>query len=171
MSSFADEKTNGTLKLLMKSPIRSKDIIIGKFLSCSLLILILLTSSLIFPIFINYHGDPDWGLVLSSYGGLFLLSNTYIAFCLWLSIFCDSPFTSFLSSIFGLLIIYLTNLFTPLLKGDSLGASALSYISTTDHFQIFLKGATTVSDLTYFFSSTALFLFFATLSLDSLRWR
>src|SRR4030042_7143843 len=66
MKSWAEEKKEGTLELIMTQPISKGELIIGKLLSSLLFILILLFLTLPIPITLNILGNPDNGVLIAS---------------------------------------------------------------------------------------------------------
>ena len=79
MRLWAEERKNGTIELLMTLPITVLQAVIGKFLAAWLFTAIALF--LTFPIWltVNYLGDPDNGVIISSYCGSFLMAGGYLA--------------------------------------------------------------------------------------------
>ena len=63
MGLFSEDLNNRTFRLLLKAPIYSYEIVLGKFLACLIMMSVILFLSLVFPLFLGFHGNPDWGLV------------------------------------------------------------------------------------------------------------
>ena len=67
MKLWAEERKTGTIELILTLPIKTSEVVIGKFLAAWLFI----TFSLIltFPIWltVNYLGSPDNGIIFSGY--------------------------------------------------------------------------------------------------------
>lgn len=171
MSSFSEERRNQTLRLLQTSPISATQIVFGKFLSAAAILALVLVCSAVYPLFIKAYGNPDGGVILTSYLGLFLLMCAQLAFGLWISSMATHQFMAFLFTMFGLFLLLILNWVAPGISSDSLGAKVIKYIASTDHLDQFFKGMLTVADVTYFVVFTAMFLFFTNVVLDSQRWR
>lgn len=79
MGLWSQERQLGTVELLFTLPISIKEAVVGKFLASWLFAGVAL--SLTFPIWltVNYLGDPDNGVILSSYIGSWLMSGAYLA--------------------------------------------------------------------------------------------
>ena len=60
MRLFAEEKRQGTIELLVTSPIHDLEIVIGKWLSAVLMYAALLVVLLIDYSFFFIYGNPDW---------------------------------------------------------------------------------------------------------------
>ena len=79
MRLIAEEKRNGTIELLLTSPIQDLSIILGKWLGAILLYLCILAMSLLNVAFLFAWGKPDWKPVLVAYLGLVLQGGCLLA--------------------------------------------------------------------------------------------
>ena len=80
MRLFAEERKSGTEQLLMTSPLSLTSIVIAKFISASLIIVITeLCTGMYFAI-LCYFGMPDIAKSLVTLLGFLLLANAYISF-------------------------------------------------------------------------------------------
>ena len=79
MRLWAEERKSGTIELLMTLPLTTTQAVLGKFIAAWLFTAIAL--SLTFPIWltVNYLGNPDNGIIISSYCGSFLMAGGYLA--------------------------------------------------------------------------------------------
>src|ERR1700683_2287032 len=84
MRLFAEEKRSGTIELLVTSPIRDVEIILGKWLAAlSLYACMLLFTALNFGFLFKY-GNPDWKPLAIGYLGLLLQAAVGVGVCYWL---------------------------------------------------------------------------------------
>src|SRR6476660_8152706 len=79
MRLFAEEKRSGTIELLVTSPIRDLEIIIGKWLAAMLLYCCLLLFTVVHFLFLFKYGNPDWKPILIAYLGLLLEAGAMLA--------------------------------------------------------------------------------------------
>ena len=85
MRMIAEEKRSGTIELLLTKSVNDWEVVLGKFLSCLLLIVIALALTLPYYITLSFIGPVDHGAVWSGYFGMILMSMTYIAIGLFAS--------------------------------------------------------------------------------------
>src|SRR5258706_13511174 len=79
MRLIAEEKRNGTMELLLTSPIEVLSIILGKWMGAMLLYLCVLGMSLLNIAFLFAWGKLDWKSVVVGYLGLILTGGCLLA--------------------------------------------------------------------------------------------
>lgn len=171
MASFSEEKRNSSLRLLQTAPVKAIEIVLGKFIATAGVMGIVLLAASVYPLFLVKYGNPDGGVIIASFLGMFLLMCSQLAFGLWISSMTNNQFMAFLFTMFGLFLLLVLNWLAPSLSGGGVAEKIIKYIASTDHLDVFLKGMISVSNLAYFLCFTALFLFLTNVSLDSERWR
>ena len=171
MASFAEEKRSQSIRLLQTAPVSSTQIVLGKFLAAIGLMGLVLLASAVYPIFLMAYGNPDIGLIGSTYLGLFLLMSSQLAFGMWFSSMTSNQFMAILFTMLGLLILLMMNWIAPNLTSGGMAEDVVKYLATSEHFEPFVNGRITVRDCAYFLCFTATFLFFTNIVIDSQRWR
>ncbi|MFT5846133.1 gliding motility-associated ABC transporter permease subunit GldF [Psychroserpens sp.] len=161
MRSFADEKKQGTLELLLTKPISHLNIILGKYLGAFVLIVIALIPTLLYVYTISKLGNPegnlDVGSVMGSYFGLLFLVAAYTAIGIFTSSITDNQIVAFIVAIFICFFFYFgfEGLSNYNLFGDTLYIETLGMES---HFKSMSRGVLDTRDIVYFLSITGLFL-------------
>src|ERR1700746_4172419 len=79
MRLWAEELRLGTIELLLTLPVTPRKAILGKFLASWLFLLIALALTFPMVITVAYLGHPDFGRILSGYGGSILTSGAFLA--------------------------------------------------------------------------------------------
>jgi len=171
MSSFSEERRNQTLRLLQTSPVTAMQIVAGKFIAAVSVLAFVLACSAVYPLFIKMYGNPDAGVIWTSYLGVLLLMSAQVAFGLWVSSMTNNQFLAFLFTMFGLFLLLILNYYAPNMTSGGIWESVVKYIAAKEHLDSFFKGILTVADVTYFVCFVAVFLFFTNIVLDSQRWR
>lgn len=165
MRLLAEEIRSGTIELLLTRAVTDRQVIIGKFLSTFLLILVALVFTIPYVITIGSIGNLDVGAVLGGYLGLLLMSASYISIGLWASSITRNQIVAYLASLFiGLFFHLLFGMLSTSFSGF-LG-QLFNGLSMREHFDSISRGVLDSGDLVYFFSIILLGLFLSELSLN-----
>ena len=169
MRLIAEEKRNGTIELLLTSPIQDLSIILGKWLGAMLLYLFVLGMSLLNIAFLFAWGKPDWKPVLVAYFGLLLQGGCLLAVGALISAMTSNQIVAGGAAFFVSLILYMLSWFT---EYDSTTASrVLNYVSIVPHMENFSKGILDLKDAVFYVTFIFLALFLTARQMESLRWR
>jgi ABC-2 type transport system permease protein len=155
MRLLAEERRNQTFALLLAAPISSSQIVLGKFLSLVLFMVLIIASCTAMLSVLAWGTQLDFGLLLSNALGLMLLTASYAALGLYLSSLTQQPIVAAMSATalsFGLWLIDIGGVET----GNSLRA-----LSPTAHAQSLNAGLIVSADLLYFVLFIASFLLLA----------
>lgn len=164
MRMLAEEKKTGTIEMLLTKSITDRQVIIGKFFGCLLLILVALALTLPYYFTISAIGNPDHGVIWSGYVALILLSGAYISIGLFASSITDNQIVAFLLAItIGILFQLLFQIIGSGLPG--ILGNLFNNLSISTHFEGMSRGVIDTQNLIYFLSITALGLFLSEASL------
>jgi ABC-2 type transport system permease protein len=172
MRTIADETRSGTMEIIMTSPVRDWELIIGKWLGATLFYLSILAITWIFAIMLNVIVTPgiDQGLLVSNYLGLLLLTGLFISIGVFASSLSSNQIAAFFTGMGILLLFWLIGL--PAQVMGAYGSRLLSYLDIGSHFyNSFYLGVIDLKDLTYYISGIVLFLFLAKAAIEIRRWR
>jgi len=169
MRHFAEEQKRGTFELLMTSPASMGSLIFGKWLASLSLCVVMLLGTLLFPMILAYYGNPDWGIVATTYLGLFLCCAAFCAAGLFASSLTDDSVAAGMSGVLILLPFWIVGNFDGL--GEGFWGSLFERIALLPHLRGFSKGILDTADLAWFAGFIAIFLFLTYRKLESRRWR
>src|SRR5580658_10316457 len=85
MRSFAEEKRTGTYELLLTAPIRTGEIVAGKFIAAAAFMLIMIGLAGMFPLILIAFGNPEIGVMFAGYLGLAFLAISFVSIGLFTS--------------------------------------------------------------------------------------
>lgn len=170
MRHFAEEQRTGTFELLMTAPVPLWAMLVGKWAASVALCLVLLAGTLIFPAVLAYYGDPDWGIVATSYLGLFLCCCAFVSAGLFSSSLTREPVAAGLGGVLLLLPFWLAGSAAELVELEWL-RTAMRHLAFLTHVEPFTKGVVDTAELTWFALFTFGFLFLTWRSIESRRWR
>lgn len=169
MRLFAEERKLHTIELLMTTPVKLWELILGKFFSCFGLLLVMLALTSVYPIILFATGNPDIGPILSSYLGTLLLCSCYLSLGIMFSAMTENQIIAgaltFAAGLFFWLISWGTQSAGPV-WGD-----VLMYLSLIGHYNNFSTGLINSADVVFYLSFIGIGLFLTHRVLDSFRWR
>ncbi len=170
MRAFSEERSNGTIELLMTSPITTWEIVLGKYLAVLATIGLFVLCSALYPALLFFYGDPEVLQTLAGLIGLFGLGAALAALGCFVSSLTSSQIVAGLVGIVGGLVLWLFDLMADAAQAEAL-AEPIRYLGIRPHFEGSLQGLVRSEDLVYFTLSVVFFLSLARASLESLRWR
>ena len=168
MRLISEERKLGTLELLLTSPIRDSELVLGKFLGSLGMLAIMLGLTILYPILLEIYGDPDPGPIISGYIGMFLLGMTCLSVGIFTSTLSSNQIVSAVVAggiLFGLWYIGVAAGYLP----EALG-NVIQYFSLQYYYPDFLSGFIDTRGIVYYISITALFLFLAIRSVENSRY-
>jgi ABC-2 type transport system permease protein len=170
MRSWAEEKKLGTMEVLMTLPFRESTLVIGKFLAAFTLLLIMIALTLPLPLLLSRFGDFDWGEIFGQYIGVVLLGAAGVSVGLFVSSLVANQISSFLISLFVLLVLTLISQVNLVFALPPWAAEAVNFVSLGHHFSNFQRGLIDTRDLLYYGIVSALFLYLNTKALVFRKW-
>ncbi len=169
MRLFAEEKRQGTIELLITSPVRDLQIILGKWLASVIMYCALLAVLAADYSFLFMYGNPDWKPVATGFLGIVLQGACLLAFGAFISTLTRNQIVAGAVGFALALVLWILNWTTSF--GNSVGVQVLNYLSIVSHMDSFSKGVIDTKDIIYYLSMIFLGLFLTARSLESLRWR
>lgn len=169
MRVFAEEKRTGTYELLLTAPVRTGEIVAGKFIAAAVFTLIMVALSWIFPLILMIFGDPEVGVMFAGYIALALLALTFVAVGLFTSSLTQNQIIAAISSFGILILLYVIS--WPAEAGGGVVWSILKYLSLPEHFSTMVRGVIDTADIVFFVSAIVLSLFLTQRAVESARWR
>ena len=94
MRMFSEERKNGTEQLLLTSPRSITQIVLGKFVAATLVVLVSVLLTLIYFGILSYFGEPQLGKSLIAILGFALLSIAYVSFGMFASSLTENQVVS-----------------------------------------------------------------------------
>ncbi len=151
MRQLAEEKKTGTIELLLTKDVTDLQVILGKFLSCLLMVSIALAFTLVYYITVSRIGDIDHGATLCGYFGLFLMSAAYISIGLLASSLTNNQVVAFLLALLiGICFHFVFGFLASSIAGWQ--GELLAGLSLQTHYDSISRGVIDTKDLVYFAS-------------------
>lgn len=173
MRLWSEEKKSGTVEILMTLPLKSWEVVVGKFLAGYTVILITLLLTLTIPLSVALVLELDWGVIFCSYLGAFFLAGVYIAVGAWVSALTENQIVALLVAMVFLFVLWGIGIppvmhalnSIPFLEGIGTG---IGWFGTFYHYQEFAKGLLNPVHIVYSLSMMA---FFLILNNFAVEWR
>ncbi|HET7258664.1 MAG TPA: ABC transporter permease [Candidatus Acidoferrum sp.] len=169
MRLFSEEKRSGTIELLVTSPVRDGEIILGKWLAALSLYGVLLLLTALNFVFLFKYGNPDWKPLAIGYLGLLLQAGALLAIGMFISTLTKNQIIAGAATFGVCLLLWVLEWVSG--YETATWAQVLSYLSVVTHIGSFSKGLLDSKDAVYYVTLTFLGIFFTARSLESLRWR
>jgi ABC-2 type transport system permease protein len=169
MRSYSEEKRSGTIELLLTSPLKDAEIILGKFLAAMGMYLGIMGVTLVYLLILFVYGEPAVKPLLSGYLGLVLFGGGLVSVGLFISSLTSNQMVAGAASFVVFLFFWIVSWLSESV-GPTMG-SVLTYLSITEHFDDFGKGIIDTKHIVFYLSFIVFGLFMATRSVDSDRWR
>ncbi len=163
MRTFAEEKRNKTLTLLISSPLSMIEIVLGKFLGLFLFVLILVSLLMLMPLSLYMGSALDTGKLISIYLSMLLLLGSFAAIGLYISSLTSNQTVAAVGTFGALFMLWIIDL-----GGGEMwvGQSIAAYLSIFRHHQSMLEGVFSSSDLAYYLLLIVSFLVLTIRQLD-----
>jgi ABC-2 type transport system permease protein len=175
MRLISEEKKGKTLELLMTTPVRPVEIVLGKYLSALTIMSIMLGLTVVFPVLLHIFGGTetgvsplDWRSIGTGYLGMFLLGSAFVAVGLFASSISESQIVSVIVGFAVLLMFYVIGLAA---RGqEGFWQHFFQYLSINTHLEGFVRGVVRVPDVVYYLSLCFAGLFLSFRVVEAQRW-
>jgi ABC-2 type transport system permease protein len=169
MRLYAEEKRSGTIELLMTSPVRDLEIVLGKWLAALVMYASILAVSGINIAVLYAFGRPDLKPILVGFLGLLLQGGCLLAIGTFISTLTKNQIIAGGATFAVCLMLWVLDWVSA--YDQSAWAKIVSYLSVVTHFEPFSKGVVDTKDIIFYLSMIFFGLFLTTRSMESLRWR
>jgi ABC-2 type transport system permease protein len=170
MRLWSEEKRSGTVELLFTLPVSTLEAVLGKFLAGWAFLTLAVVLSFPMALTVAYLGDPDWGVIATTYLGAILMAGAYLGVCTLTSALTKNQVISFVLGLgtCALLLFLGYSSFTDTLEGwfPVSVADAVANFSFITHFTAFTKGLVDPKDVVFFLSLMGFTLFLNVLALE-----
>jgi len=175
MRLLAEERRQRTMELLMTAPIRSSEIVFGKYLAALGVLAVLIGITALFPALLDTYGTGatggaavEWQTVFAALAGLFLCGAAFVAVGLFVSALTESQVVAALITFLVLLLTWVVG--WKAADAEGVWKDVLVHLSSVGHLVSFARGVVDLKDLVYFLSIAVLGLFLTHRAVEARRW-
>ena len=169
MRIFSDEKRQKTDQLLYTSPVKLSGIVMGKYLAALTVFGIGVGITILYQVIIAFFITPDWMVYLGNLLGMLLLAASLIAVGMFISALTESQLVAAVGSFAVSLILWLMDSLAQMIN-VSFVTKAISWVSFNGRYEAFTTGTLDYSNIVFFLSFAAIFIFLTVRVLDRKRW-
>lgn len=156
MRSFAEEYRSGTHEIWMTLPLKTYEVVLGKFAAAWALVGLSVAATLVYPFVLELLGDPDWGAIAGAYLGHLFLAAALASIGVFTSGITRNQVVAYLSSwalCFALFMAGKAVAFFPYPISEM-----LHFIGFDSHVENISRGVLDTRDIVYFCSISMFFL-------------
>lgn len=169
MRLIAEEKQNKTLILLLTSPVRDHQLVLGKFLGGFCFVALLASLTIYMPLLLLINGKVSWGHIAAGYIGVLLVAASCVSLGLLCSALAPNQLVAAVSSAAVFVAFVLFWLLSRL--ADGVEADIIRYLSIFDeHFRPFQRGLLSVKDVVFYLALTFFALVASVRVVEARRW-
>jgi ABC-2 type transport system permease protein len=169
MRVFAEERRSGTIEALLTAPVTPAGVVLGKYGALLSTYVLIWAPTLLYVVILRKTGVVDWGVVGSSYLGLFGIGAAYLSVGTLMSAMTKSQLVALLLTVFfefGLFILGVGEyIFEPGPLRD-----ICAHVSMMSQMEDFSKGIVDLRRVVFDGSLVGVGLFVTTRVVDSWRW-
>ena len=169
MRLIAEEKKQKTMELLLTSPLRTRDIVMGKYVSVLMFLAVMMALTLIYPALLFIYGDPSPEIVpiITGYVGLFLVGSCILSAGLFASSMTENQIVAFVMGLFISLLFYVIA-YPSSAIGGSIGGF-LQYLSLKESLEGSLRAFIDTKSIIYYVSFSFVWLFLTHRVIEGIR--
>ncbi len=174
MGLWANDRQTGTFELLMTLPMKSWQIVMGKYLAALAFYGVTLLCTIALPVMVMALGNPDVGAMFTGYLGALLLGAFYLALGIFVSGLFEEQIAAFIVTCLGCLFFLLMGNEFVVAGIDGwvggMGTFLRDNVGFATYWNSLQRGVIDLSAVVYFLTMPALFLTLNTISLERRRF-
>lgn len=174
MRMFAEEKRIRTIELLLTRPLTDMQVVLAKFMSAFVLVILSIIPTLIYFISVSQLGSPpgniDTGATWGSYFGLLFLAGIYTAIGIFISSITENQIIAFIFTLLISFIFYIGFDFIASLDIFGSLTNIIVKFGINEHYRSVSRGVIDTRDILYYLSVIFIFLLLTKIVLQSRNW-
>ncbi|MGN1114035.1 MAG: ABC transporter permease [Oscillospiraceae bacterium] len=169
MRTFSEEKKNRTDQCLLTAPVNLFSVVFGKFLAAFVVYVLAIAITGVYAVVVAAFSAPDWNVILGNIVGLMLLGAAFIAIGIFCSACTENQVVSAVVSFIVMLVLYLFSTIGNLIPVEFI-SKIFTKLSFWERYFVFTYGVFDFSNVLFFISAAAVFIFLTIRVLEKRRW-
>ena len=170
MTIWAEERKAGTEELLLTLPASDLEIVLGKYFSSLAIYTVALLFSVTNIVGLRLLGDPDLGLMFSTYLGYWLMGAALLAAGMVASLLTSNISVAFILGFGICVLLILPHLFNGLTQVGGRARAILDAFGIVPHFEPFAAGLVSLGSVLYFAGIIVVMLYLNMVLLERRHW-
>ncbi|MBR1863085.1 MAG: ABC transporter permease subunit [Ruminococcus sp.] len=180
MRTIAEEKRTRTDQCLLTAPVSLGGIVAGKFFAAFLIYAIAVSITAVMAVVVSAYGQPDWNVIVANILALLLVGGAFISIGILCSSFTENQVVAAVASFIALIAVSFMSIIGSLIpavdeekwySGIFSGLrTVLEKLSFGERYYSFTYGVFDFSNVVFFISAIAAFLFLTVRVLEKRRW-
>ena len=169
MRLLSEDRKSKTDQALLTAPINLISLVMGKFLSALIVYALGVAITLVYAIIIATFARPDWMVICGNIVGMLLLGAALIAIGMFISALTENQVIAAVGGFAAGFSLILVDSLSTLVTIDWL-SSFISGLSFMVRYDEFTSGILDISNVLFFVSVCAVFIFFTVRVFEKRRW-
>jgi len=166
--SIAEDRKNGMEVLLITSPSKLSDIVLGKYLAVLSVFFVMVIITFIYPMILLLFSEQIIIPLIGEYLGLILLGASMISFGVFVSSITENQVVASIVSFVGLLFMMIIQPISNSLGGTI--SKVLNWFSIFSRYDDLNRGILGANTIIYYLSFISVFLFLTISAIEKRRW-
>lgn len=153
MRLVAEERSSGTMELLLTLPVTEWQVVLGKYIAAVGVLTLGTLLTLTYPLTLSMYGNLDPGPVLGGYAGLVMMGAGYVAVGLVCTAITRSQVVAALLALLACLTLWVIDKWA--LSVDGPAGELMRFVGFDYHFANIQRGVIDTRDLVFYASAIA----------------
>ena len=169
MRTMSEDKKTRTDQCLLTAPVSLGGIVIGKFFAALLVYTCAVAVTVVYAIIVSGYAPVDWLVIIGNVVGLELFGASFVAVGIFCSSLTENQIVAAVISFITTLALTMLTIVANMISWEP-AQKVLSSLSFYDRYAGFTYGMFDLSNVLFFISAIAVFLFFTVRVLEKRRW-
>ncbi len=169
MRLLSEEKKLKTDQLLFTAPIRMTDIVLGKYFAALSVFVLSMVGTFMIPLILSFYSVAEPWSIFGNYVAIFFAASAFIAIGLFISSLTENQLVSALISWAVLIGLWLIDMLVANIE-ITLVKTVVGWLSVFSRYTSFTYGLFDLSDIVYYLSISAVFVYLTVRMLDKKRY-
>ncbi len=169
MRCLSEERKTKSDQILLTSPVSVWEIVLGKYLAAVGVFFIAIACTLVFPFILSKYGNPEIGVLITSYVGFTLVGCVFIAIGVFLSSLTENIVIAALSTFGVLLFVQVFDAIKTAVNNE-FWVSVIEWVSLKFRYEEFYLGVFNFEHVIFYMTVAAGALFLTKQIIEKRRW-